>query len=422
MMYETNDLQTYRAKPSLRISLFEILAGLYIAHKLIPAVGHYMPAIVYLGIFGLLCLYGIMTAVMRKHLQKMLPVFLLPLLACVRYVIQGATANIPIYMYSQLQMIMYGVIAFYVMENRETEPPKKWLAFILICYVFTAITTTIGCTRFPLAARYLASVESTTDGQYILYTKNNIGGFTFIYEITLLTPLISYLIKEKKINRLLGVAILVLFGVTILTAEYTTALVLFVITIPIMFFGKITKRKLTAIFVLLILFFLVGTQWIADLLQSLSERMESETVSARFEYLSQILSGNTITDTENSGDRMSLYQLSWDEFTRTLGLGNWGRAPTGGHSYLLDTIGVYGIVGVAVLIIFYRYIYRMHIKPYWKDRLFGYIYYLLIMCLLLALLNPKSFLFVLIGVLPLFAEVYQDRKTGDENEITVDGQ
>lgn len=421
-MYDSYPLQNHRRKFSFQLTLFDIFAGLYIAHKLIPAVGYYMPSIVYLGIFCFLLIYAVKNTVMQRHTWQLLPLLSIPLLTCIRYVVKGNIGGVPLYVYSEAQTLMFGIIAFYILESREQESPKKWLNFIIACYVFTAITTIVGCTRFPLAARYLASVSSTTDGLYILYTKNNIGGFTFIYEMTLLTPLICYLLKEKKVNRLLGIGILTLFGATIIVSEYTTPLLLFAITLILMLMGRMTRKKLAVIFLIVLALLIFGTQWIANIFEKLAEMVGSESVSARFEYLAQTISGETVSDTMESGDRFSLYEESWNAFVDSLGLGGWGRLPIGGHNFVLDTAGNYGILGIAGLVIMYRYIYRTYLQPYRKQRLFGYTYYVMVASLILAAINPKPFLFTLIAIIPLFSEVYQAEEIGEKNEITVDRQ
>ncbi|MEE0945219.1 MAG: hypothetical protein U0M42_00140 [Acutalibacteraceae bacterium] len=390
-------------------TLFEIFAVLYIAHKLLPVFGYYMPSVVYLGVFAATFVFGLCISTKgekQNFTLSMLPVFLTSVLACIRYVTLGNISGMFVYVYGELQIYLYGIIAvWYIVKNRP-ERAKFIFNFMLVCYAITGVTTYIGCIKYPQASRIMATL-STYDSLHQLYTRNNIGGFTFIYELILIMPLLIYMIKDKKINRLLGVIGVALIGLVVIQSEYATALILYVVTLILFLIPRLTGGKVFLFVVLALLIIISLKTFIAGAFESLSNTVESETLAERFQYIADLLSGRSVDSADNN--RMELYAKSLNTFFDTAMFGGWNNAVTSGHSFVLDIMAIYGIIGLFAIIAAYIAMYKVFIGRY-KDRpYYAYLVYAYILGILMAVVNTKMNLFIFICFIPTFAFVMDNK-------------
>lgn len=398
-------------------SLIGVLALLYILHKILPIFGYYMPSFIYTGIFSLLFLLLILSAGWgfdQRNTLCLCLIFSVSVLGLVRPALSGSMHNMVIYVYGELQILLYGLIGLWCCKHPNDKEVKRFFGVIIAGYILTAVTTFWGCTMFPQAARYLATVSSA-DILYQKYVSYNIGGFSFVYEIVLLLPLLIYAIKERVINRIIGVLLLVLACATIISAEYTTALLFFAVTLILFFIKRLTAKKIWFFVIVCAVIALMGGTLLANLFEWLSNTVENEEFASRFEFLANLLSGQSLSDTSVSGlERLELYQISWDAFWESSLLGGWNRLPLGGHSFVLDTLGNYGILG-GICLLFMNYgIYSICLRPYKKEEFYPYFLWIYIMALFMAIINPKTYLFIFICMLPLFARMMRKNSKGKE--------
>ena len=101
--------------------------------------------------------------------------------------------------------------------------------------------------------------------------------------------------------------------------------------------------------------------------------------------------------------RIFLYQRSIQTFFSNPLFGTIfsGGGGVGGHSFILDTIGVYGVLGVVLLFYMYRNIYRYFIAPFRNEDGYGYVLWLFLQSILLSCINTGMWL----TVLTLFAPI-----------------
>ena len=152
-------------------SLFKFFAILYIAHKLLPAVGHYMPSIIYAGIFVVLfaLLYYSSQTLRKSHVSLFLMMFSVSLLSLASRITSGGdVTSIITYIYGELQIALFAFIALWYINFADLKTTRRFLFILILFYVITAVTTYIGCVRFPQAARYLAANDSET-AEFRLY-------------------------------------------------------------------------------------------------------------------------------------------------------------------------------------------------------------------------------------------------------------
>ena len=416
-----NNMETYSVVKSnrwARFTLIELLCGLYFMHKALPTIGFYMPSIVYLALFaGLFLLtFGGMRLTASTFGRSQFFILLLPaVLYFIRYCLKGNISGGGMYVVAELQTILYGFIVIYYFEKFDRYAIKRLFVFVIFCYCITAITTIVGCTHYPLASRVLATTESTSNEIYKLYSSMNIGGFTFVYELVLITPIVIYLIKNKAVSKIIGFGILILFAYTIVKAEYTTALIFYVLSLVLFFIPELNGKKVIGILLIGFVLSIFASGFIGNVFSAIASNMNSVTLSSRFNYIGNLLNGNEITNTMFSGNRMVLYEKSWNAFLSTFGVGGWSRDIAGGHSFLLDLMAYFGVIGIVCFIIVSRSIYFHNIKPFKHKKIYGYILWSFILTIFLAILNPKLNYYYFIFITPLFALTFEneeDEKNG----------
>jgi len=401
-------------------SLFKLFAVLYIAHKLLPAAGHYMPSIVYAGIFAVLfvCIFYYSALILKRNdISLIFMIFATSLLSLIPYFLSGNIASSVIYVYGELQIVLFAFIALWYIGYADLKAAKRFLFILILFYVITAATTYIGCVRFPQAARYLAANDSGT-AEFQLYASNNIGSFSFVYELVLLFPLLIYMFKNGKMNKLAAVLIFILLGITIIKTEYTGALIFFVSSVPLVFIKNFSVKKIFIIIIIILAILIIGNLFLANVFDSLSTKIESEEISDRFEFIADLLRGETGLESSASGtSRIERYKKSWEAFSGNLLGGTWSVAKVGGHSFILDTLGQFGILGLLSLIFVYGGIYKFGLYPNKNQDFYPYIVWVYILAIIMAVINPKSYLFIFICVIPLFSHVMKVQNTEREEKV-----
>lgn len=407
---------TGNGKSIFNLPVFDLLVILYFLHKLLPAVGHYMPGVIYFGIFALLFMLAFnRIGIARKInlLGNMSLLFLGALLECVRYVLTGCIMSGPMYLYGEVQILLFG-LAVLAYDTASMEYKKKYLFwFVVACYAFTAITTIIGNIRYSIPSRLLATTDSADSA---LYLSQNIGSFTFVYELVLITPLFIYMFKKNKINKFLSIGLVILFGLTIIKTEYTTALLLFVLSMLLFFIPNLTNSKIFTAMIVFVALLVFNSTYIADLFRYIGQNIESEVIATRFDEIAAILSGDDIVSAGNAGTRTELYKTSFNTFVNSNFAGGWNKASAGGHSYILDTMAKFGVIGVFAIVVMYRVIYSLFIKPYKSKDFYCYLMYIYLVAIVLAFVNPKTYLFVFIAVFPSFAKAMERQEIKNKED------
>jgi len=400
--------------------ILKILVILYAMHKILPAVGFYMPAIVYFGIFAILLIYLLINRSPLKNYLTLFAIFSISFLKVFIYLFSWKVAAIPTYLYGEFQILLFGMISLYYL-NLDLDCQKKIMKYILLMYLFTAVTTYIGCIRFPEAPRYLATLSQEM-ALYNTYVSSNIGGFTFIYELVLITPLFVYLTKSKKLNPIIGILIIAFIGVTFVKAQYTTALIMYILSLLVLCIPRINTKKIMIIVAVALVLIIANISFFAEFFDKLSTSVESDVFSTRFEYISDALGGEA-SDVEGTGDRISLYKKSWNAFVNSWFMGDWStRGSAGGHSFFFDTLAVYGLAGFVCMIIMYTLIYQQFIRPYKDSDAYPYCLWSFMVGIILAVINPKTYMFILIFVLPLFGNISLCTKRSVYDEHLMDSK
>lgn len=329
-------------------------------------------------------------------------------------------SDIILWLYQSLIELIPIILGVFIVEHRNKEK-KAFTLIILIAFGVTCITTIRGLIIYPNASRWLATASSSQDAQLIAYDWLNIGGYSFVYSVVLLYPMLVLAFKKKRLGIVPTVTILVLIFVLIVTSGYTTALLLFGLT-SVFFF---MKRKLTGKDILIFsiaLVFLIFFAWnfIVDGLTWVSGVIGNDDISYR---LSLIAGGrNSLIGSEDN--RIELYIKSLNTFLQHPFFGTFfsQMSSSGGHSFILDFLANYGLLGFGILVFMYRRIYFYFIRPYKNIDEFGYLLWGFVQTIIFSCINTGMWIYVLCLYMPCIAECvfdndFESMETENENYI-----
>lgn len=401
----------HKGLPAKTFALFVVFV-VYVAHKLLPAVGYYIPAIGYLGLFailGLLLLTYYLSLLADPKVLVLLGCFSISFLTVVQYMISGKSAGLPIYLYSEFQTVFYGVAVICLMRKVDDRLIQRLFWIFIIFYAITAVTTYIGCINFPLASRQLVTF-STADPTYQLYVKNNIGSFRFVYELVFLTPLFVYMFRCRRFNRWLMALLLVGTGLVIVQTEYATALILYLFALCAFFFKKLTVKKIMVAAFVAVALLAIFSAPLAELLDNIAHGIDSDTLAKRFQELADVLRGQDIEEGTTTQNRIYFYGKSLSAFVSSGFMGVWSDRSIGGHSFVFDSMGRFGIIGIAAVLLVFWCIYRFALKPYKHEDFYPYLFLAYIFAIIMAVLNPKIYMFIFSCIVPLFAHTMVNRR------------
>lgn len=407
-------LDTNKAKTANVIFLLMVY---YSLSTIMPAVAQYISAYLYMGTVVILYLM-----ILSKNyntfnyyfmfLLPMLPVMILQLLNIYLY----GSESIPLFLYGRLLYYIPLVLMYYLISNNKRFLIKTLIIVMLSAYVITAFTTYIGLLTNPDAARILATVDSK-DVNAVTWGRLNIGGFETVYSIVILFPMLICLYKKKIIPLLIFIGITTIFIFCILQAQYATALILFFSSLILLFLKKeFNRKKVWYLIVFAVLSYFLFKALLADFMTYLSYNIQSSTLADRFKFIADTLNG--IENKSDVGNRIDRYMMSINSFLKSPIIGTFlfNRYGTGGHSFILDTLGQFGLIGGMALFIFFKQIYIKFYLPFRNTQYFGYMVWGFILYIGLSVLNPTGFLIVIGFIVPGIAYLLQDKnyKTGSK--------
>lgn len=383
-------------------SVFEVLLMILMAFYLIqklPIVSYhtntYISMLVYVF---MLTLFLLVDRACRHHP----PILLIAvLLYAALYTFKLALDNTPTLnmiwsVFLALLPVFMGTIIVY---NKMDYLARIAVPLILIVYAVTALTTYLGLLDNPGASRLMAA-DPTAYHRYFPY---NIGGFNFVYSFVLLHPLMICYLKEKRLW-FLAPFLTIIGGMCVLESEYTTAALLFVISCIAYFFPSRTTRNRARFRTNLILFAVVlAMLFLPIILDSLAELPLFASSAEKLQDVANVLRGQD-SESVSTQNRIYFYKKSWDTFVADPLFGGkaFGRSRAGGHSFVLDTLADWGIVGFALVSILYWYFRKLYrrICKNSSTSLYATLFFLLIIAI--CILNPQAWLFELGFAAPVF--------------------
>lgn len=389
-------------KKGFKINLIEILIVLVSAYSVAPIVSRFISSYLTTYFYMIVVFLTIALIMVKKgmHSFQQALILIFPFLCWMLLTYFTRTSSLLLWAYQVMLELAPVLIGYYLITycNRK-DKFFPWLIFLL-CAV-TLITTIVGCIQYPTAARYIATISDSQEALAIQYDWMNIGGYNLVYIIVLLHPLLILAYKQKKIKKIWAfIGSISILALSIYT-EYTTAFLLTILTGLLYFFKKeLSWKRLLALGVVVVLLFFVFSEAISNFLLYLSEIIESESISTRLEALA----GGRVGIENSEDNRIALYEMSLNTFFQNPIFGTFitGGGRIGGHSFILDYIAQFGLIGVVLIVAMYRVIYKKFFAPYKNKKGFGYVYWLFLQAILLSLVNTGMWLIVLAVFTPIF--------------------
>ena len=301
----------------------------------------------------------------------------------------------------QVLLFMLPICLGYFLIN--TEANHKVIAALLVfIFTLTAITTIIGCIRYPNSARQLASTSSSQDSTALFYGLNNIGGYGFVYMFVLIYPCVILAFKMKMLNIFIAIGYVILAFALCIYAEYTYAFLLVFVT-SLLFFVKRDMSVTTFILVLigLIAFAFIFKTVIGNIMVRIGTAIGNETMTQKMAvvFLGQEAVGNF------DDNRDALYMFSIKKFLENPFFGTFvtGYKITGGHSFILDNLALYGLVGGGLMFLMYRAVYNTFYRPLTKEPGYCIIFWSFLQAILLSCINTGMWQMSLCLITPVMA-------------------
>ena len=396
---------------NIKSNAIGLLMAVSMLHDM-PCLGFRYPSAIYallvIVLFLILCL-----SVRINNLIKILPIFALPGLNIIPLIVDGSNiVQILQYISGLLQMMSYPLAAIYIIESRNYKLGRNLFILYLLINLITCITTYYGNLKFPEASRALATGMSESQDMMRIYQTANIGGFSFVYSMVMLIPILIYTWKQRKVFShsilfgILSLGYIIVIFFTLIEAEYTTAILLCILSMSLFFVGNsLDAKKLILLCLICFLLFLTLKVPIANTLFNISENIESINISDRLKDLSFSLKDNKFDSSNYDSDltmRQNHYNKSFDTFISNP-LGSWTQKNIGGHSFILDSLGKFGILGLFFILLLYIKLYKIYILPSKGNSYHGYILFTFFVIISTTIVNPRLLLDSIMFVLPLYS-------------------
>lgn len=390
-----------------------VLSVLYMAHNS-PYVGVRMPAMFYASVVVLLfVLVCIKLARFQNIISFIIPIFSLYFLDII--FIQSHNINslegIMRLFSGMMQILIYPLLAFYAI-NKGIVKLAMWLLVLFLSVEFTIYITSI------MAESEIPGIIRMNPGQlrendqimYAMKTNMNVGNFDTVYGCATLVPIGILLIKWRsdlfanKLYQLLTVLATAMMIYFVYVSQFTTALVgtlLMTLTIVCPKYLSLSYFKKTTWIGL----FAVILTWsvLPPVLHIIADSVDSEIMAERFEGIAITLEGGNDSGSLDVELRQAAYEKPLQAISSTLMAGTWNDDGNGGHSHLLDTVGKYGIIGVILLLVFYKSILKLFYIPYKNEPWVYYYLYGLLGATFFYAFNPSELFQQVLFCYPLSA-------------------
>lgn len=404
-------------KEPVKLNLIEILIIVVFAYSFAPIVSRFISDYLTTYFYMLIVVGLIALVVLSKGTRSLndCMAMLVPFLLWKLLNFLLPRGNIILWAYQAMLDLLPIVIGYYFIYQAKDDRFKTFAIVAFWILLITCVTTIIGCIEFPDASRYLATVSDANEAKAVLYNWRNIGGYEFVYSVVLLHPLVILAYKKGKMKGLLATFCTVLVFTLSICSGYTTALLLTILTTVTYFLKKdLTPKQLLLWIIATIIIVVVFFTIFSDLLIWLADIIDNKFISERLRSLAGGRSGIESSD----DNRIALYELSINTFLNSPIIGSYlGGGSIGGHSFILDFMAQFGIVGLGVLIFAYAVIYKKFFSPYKNKEGFGFIVWLFLQPILLSSINTGMWLTVLAVFAPIFLKVIYKEDEKSENSL-----
>lgn len=192
-------------------------------------------------------------------------------------------------------------------------------------------------------------------------TQEGVGGYGFIYFLVVLIPILIAILNQESIlrkrNKIIGYIIFLIFIVNIILSNYTTALLLLILSMLLRILGYKILGKYKIIYIIFFsIFLLFSTQLVEFTLNFIIRLFAGSSNADRLLEIAKFLFNNEIGN--SSSARVNVFTISITTFLQNPIFGIIVDTNTftqidklsglGNHSQLLDTFALYGL-GIGLL-------------------------------------------------------------------------
>jgi len=353
-----------------KIHWFEVFLGTYYIWYFFPIARATFSATIYKYVFFSFFLLGMLLLLAacafhsqgeRLQLKVLIPVisYMLVMLLMTAFHVEDAALHI------RVSFTFWGTILVYSAMGKFPDARMRFGTFLMILFILTAITSSIGVIKDHSVARILTYASNSVEEDYRLM-KQNISSIYLYQCMVIAVPIYLYLIKKRK-KVWLGYTLLILSAVVILNASFTISLFLMLAAVLICLLHT-QFRWLNIILSPLLICAVLLVPW-GNLLAYLAGLIDNSYISVRLTELSNSIQSGM----QSTGDlalRKRLYESSLQTFfSHWMGVGPLYsyiefENGIGYHSQMLDDFARYGIAGVAFYGVFLSQYYQL-LKNSW---------------------------------------------------------
>lgn len=278
------------------------------------------------------------------------------------------------YSFASLSFVFGGIVIF---QSRELSMIRLLFVLLTVIFIVTAITTIIGLDTYPLAAREMAREYAYDASQNIevnrtIYRRMNIAGWGQIYGMLFFVPSICILWKNTK--KSYWIIAILLFLITIIISQITFAVILsLAFLLGVLTIGNNNAKTIIFLIFMFIaaIVVLLNSESILTWVVNVSNDFEFDFLRDKLNDLKQLLLYKQVVG--DASGRKDVYMASIDSYLKSPVVGrlfnpNLKQGDIGGHSELLDVIGVTGLIGIiSICISFAKYFkFLQKINPVYR--------------------------------------------------------
>lgn len=383
---------TIKTKISINVyTIIFLLSLIVMSYYFLPITASVLTASMMLGVLGILYFMIFINSNWKRRKEVfgyLLLICSLGIVFCVREYYKEGIIGV----YSILLVFFPIFLVFFLFNKEKYEMLKKLAVAVLLMLVITGITTFTGLTVYPELARDLAAFSN--DNIIGISTRYNIGGYDIVYCVVLAIPLYCLVIEKKVttgIKKFLEIFIFIISLIFIVKTQYTTAMLLEIVSFGmIILIRKFDLKRLGILALLGLIILSVYKGEISNGLIKASYSIESQSISQRLEELAKALDGGKVTG-EDMTERGNAYGKSIEAFLEHPVLGTWissDNIELGGHSTVLDLMAGVGLPGFLLILYTFFYIEKLMLSRVEKKITRKYVGIFLVVYIILAVVNP----------------------------------
>ena len=190
----------------------------------------------------------------------------------------------------------------------------------------------------------------------------------------------------------------------IIESQYTTAILFAIASLSLFFMPLNIKPDHFVILGIIILVVVFSTKYLIAFLSIISSVSGSDEVMARMSDLTDLSKGESLSSDSDVIGRSERYMMSIKLFFSSP---LWGQmfsavpGKVGGHSFILDNVAVYGLLGIYLLVLMFKTMYKLYMKYLKRLDIYPFAMIVFVEYIMLTLLNPQPFIPFISLALPL---------------------